>query len=155
MLAPLARFQPGIRRHLGRQMTISPGPHFVSRSFSSHRASGKGKLRLRDYHARFLAILAVAILLAPLVFAQSITGADPSSGKADDTVTLSGAKLAKDTVAGVFLSDDKTDYKATIVSQADDKIVIKVPHVKPGVYNVSVESAKQIMILPVHFTVQE
>jgi hypothetical protein len=136
-------------------MTINPGPGFASRSFSSRLARGKGRLRLTDCHANFLILLAALILLAPVVFAQSITGADPPSGKAEDTITLSGAKLAKDTVAGVFLSDDKTDYKATIVSQADDKIVIKVPHVKPGVYNVSVESAKQIMILPVHFTVQE
>jgi hypothetical protein len=136
-------------------MTIAPGPRLASSFFSSRVACGKGKPRLLDYHAKFLALLAAVILLAPLVFAQSITGADPASGKAEDTVTLAGAKLAKDTVSGVFLSDDKTDYKATIVSQADDKIVIKVPHVKPGVYNVSVESAKQIMILPVHFTVQE
>jgi len=136
-------------------MTIAPGPHFVSGSFSSHLAGGKVKLRLRDCRTKFLTLLSAVILLAPVVFAQSITGVDPPSGKAEDTITLSGAKLAKGTVSDVFLSDDKTDYKATIVSQADDKIVIKVPHVKAGVYNVSVESAKQIMILPVRFTVQE
>jgi len=98
------------------------------------------------------------MLLAPLAFAQPqghITGIDPMSGKVNDDVTLSGEKLGKSSVTSVYLSDDKNDYKATIVSQADDKIVLKVPHVKAGVYNVSLGTTSTIMILPVHFTVQE
>jgi hypothetical protein len=136
-------------------MTIAPGSQLLSRSFASSPAAREGKVRPRNYRVKCLSLVAAAMLLAPLVFTQSVTGVDPSSGKADDTVTVSGKMLEKDSVSAVYLSDDKTDYKTTVVSQAGDKIVIKVPHVKPGVYNVSILAGKQIMILPVHFTVQE
>jgi len=78
----------------------------------------------------------------------------PSSGKVNDSVTLTGVNLGKGSVSDVFLSDDKDDYKATIVEQADQRIVMKVPQVKPGNYNVSVEAADKILIMPVRFTVQ-
>ena len=72
----------------------------------------------------------------------------------NDSVTVSGSNLEKGTVAAVFLSDDKTDYKAAIVEQAADKIVMKVPQVKPGSYNVSIQVGTGILIEPVRFTVQ-
>jgi hypothetical protein len=73
----------------------------------------------------------------------------------NDSLTVSGEALGKDSVAAVFLSDDKTDYKAMILSQAADKIVMKVPQVKPGGYNVSIQVGTGILIEPVRFTVQE
>jgi hypothetical protein len=66
-----------------------------------------------------------------------------------------GQNLGKGTVAAVFLSDDKTDYKATIVEQADDKIVMKVPRVKPGNYNVSFQQGERTFITTVRFNVEE
>jgi hypothetical protein len=117
-----------------------------------------GDLRFRRSYMKGLLLLVVSILLASLAFAQpqgNVTSVDPMSGKVNDDVTLSGEKLGKSSVTSVFLSDDKNDYKATIVSQADDKIVMKVPRVKPGVYNVSLGTTSTIMILPIHFTVQE
>ena len=54
----------------------------------------------------------------------------------------------------MFLSDDTTDYKATVVEQADAKIVMKVPQVKAGDYKVSVQAGNNIYIQPVRFTVQ-
>ena len=73
----------------------------------------------------------------------------------NDSITISGQTLGKGSVIAVFLSDDKSDFKGTIVSQADDKIVMKVPSVKPGDYNVSIQVADKIMIMPVRFTVGE
>ncbi len=108
-----------------------------------------------------LGLLAAAILmtlLSPSLFAQgspSITSVDPPSGKVDDTLTATGENLGKGTVSAVFLSDDKTDYKATLVEQDEDKLVVKVPHVKPGDYNISVQTGNVIRIQPVRFTVQE
>jgi hypothetical protein len=137
---------------------IAPARHPYCRSFLSSSVSPRGELRFRGIYAKGLALLAASILLASLVFAQPqghITNIDPMSGKVNDDVTLSGEKLGKGSVTSVFLSDDKNDYKATIVSQADDKIVVKVPRVKPGVYNLSLGTASTIMILPVRFTVQE
>jgi IPT/TIG domain len=105
-----------------------------------------------------LFLLAVAVLLASLVFAQGtprVTAVEPSSGKVNDNVTVTGENLGKSTVAAAFLSDDKTDYEATLVEQAEGKIVIKVPQVKAGDYHVSLQVGNNIYIQPVRFTVQK
>jgi IPT/TIG domain len=117
----------------------------------------KGRYRSKDAHRR-LGLLVAALLMAPLVFAQGtprVTSAEPSSGKVNDSVTLAGENLGKSSVSAVFLSDDKTDYMATVVQQAAEKIVMKVPQVKPGDYNVSVQAGDRIFIMPVRFKVQQ
>jgi hypothetical protein len=107
------------------------------------------------------ALLAAALLLvlpARTLVAQDatarVTAVDPQSGKANDVVTVTGENLEKSHVSAIFLSDDKDDHKASVVSQAADKIVMKVPEVKPGDYNVSIQSGNAIFIQPVRFTVQ-
>ena len=103
-------------------------------------------------------VLAVTLLLASLVFAQGaprIMSVEPSSGKVNDNVTLTGDKLGKDSVSAVFLSDEKDDFKATVVEQTDNKITFKVPQIKPGNYNVSLQVGAQIFIEPVRFKVQQ
>jgi hypothetical protein len=65
-----------------------------------------------------------------------------------------GQNLGKESVSGVFLSDDKEDYKATVVEQAGQKIVMKVPQVKAGDYNVSILVGDKILILPARFKVE-
>jgi hypothetical protein len=120
----------------------------------------KGRDRNRYIHLAFglLAAAALLTLLSPSLFAQgspSITSVDPPAGKVDDTLTATGVNLGKGTVSAVFLSDDKTDYKATLVEQNEDKLVVKVPHVKPGDYNISIQTGNVIRIQPVRFTVQE
>ena len=129
---------------------------------SPHLNRSDVQLRKRA-HSKF-AIFATAVLFAALIcvvprgFAQSttphITAVDPASGKVGDTVTLTGANLGKGTVVAVYLSDDKTDYKGTLVEQAAEKLVFKVPQVKAGGYNLSVQIGTQILILPTHFTVE-
>jgi hypothetical protein len=107
--------------------------------------------------SRFI-FLAVAVLLSPLLLAQGtpqVKGVDPSSGKVNDNVTVTGENLGKSSVSAVFLSDDKSDYKATIVEQTDEKIVMKVPQVKSGDYNISIQVGTNIFIKPLRFTVQE
>lgn len=102
-------------------------------------------------------ILAGVILFSSLAVAQNapqVSGVDPASGKVSDTVTVSGSNLGKATVSSVFLSDDKNDYKATIVEQNDDKITMKVPQVKPGDYNVSVQVGDKLFIKPIKFKVE-
>ena len=102
-------------------------------------------------------VLVGTVLLASLACAQGnprVTGVEPASGKVNDNVTVTGENLGKSTVSAVFLSDDKTDYKATVVEQADAKIVMKVPQVKAGDYKVSVQAGNNIYIQPVRFTVQ-
>ena len=113
--------------------------------------------RSKDTYRKCM-LLAATVLLAQLVFAQGrpqVTGVDPPSGKVDDDLTLIGENLGEESVLAVFLSDDEKDYKATVVEQASEKIVIKVPEVVSGRYNVSVQVGNQIFILPVRFAVEE
>jgi len=132
--------------HLGHSGLLLP-PGAVGRK-QRHRGPNR--------KTRF-SLLAAAVLQTAFAFAQGaprVTSVMPSSGKVNDSVTLTGVNLGKGSVSDVFLSDDKDDYKATIVEQADQRIVMKVPQVKPGNYNVSVEAADKILIMPVRFTVQ-
>jgi hypothetical protein len=135
----------------------TPASHSDSQVDVSVTPAKKGSAGLRLH---LLILTLSALFFATLIFAQGqttpkITKVDPSSGKVSDSITVSGADLGKDAVAGVFLSDDKSDYKATIVSQAADKIVMKVPQVKPGGYNLSIQVGGTTLIEPVRFTVQE
>ena len=116
--------------------------------------------RVASYHTTLALLVAATLLtlLVQLLFAQGsplVTAVDPSSGKVNDTVTVAGENLGKGTVSAVFLSDDKTDYKATLIEQNEEKIVMKVPHVRPGRYNISIQKGNAIYIQPVRFTVQE
>ena len=102
----------------------------------------------------FLAGVIVFSSLAVAQNAPQVTGVDPDTGKVNDTVTVSGSNLGKASVSSVYLSDDKNDYKATIVDQSDDKITVKVPQVKPGGYNISVQVGDKLFIKPVKFKVE-
>jgi hypothetical protein len=113
--------------------------------------------RLARAGVALLAAAALLILPARPIVAQGsprVAAVDPASGKPNDVVTVSGEDLEKSHVSAVFLSDDKDDHKAVVVTQAADKITIKVPAVKPGDYNVSIQSGNAIFIQPVRFTVQ-
>ena len=98
------------------------------------------------------------VLLASFVLAQAgprITGVEPASGKAGDSLTIMGENLGKDSIAGVLLSDEEKDYPAEVVEQTAAKVVMKVTQVKAGGYNVSVKVGNNIYIQPVRFTVQQ
>lgn len=106
-----------------------------------------------------IVLVAAALFILPVrpIAAQGsphVTGVDPASGKPNDIITVSGDDLEKSHVSGVFLSDDKDDHKAIVVTQTADKITIKVPEVKAGDYNISIQSGSAILIEPVRFTVQ-
>jgi hypothetical protein len=103
-------------------------------------------------------LLAGLVIFSSMAVAQNapqITGVDPASGKVNDTVTVSGTDLGKASVSSVFLSDDKNDFKAAIVDQSDVKITVKVPQVKAGSYNVSLQVGDKLFIKPVKFTVEQ
>jgi len=99
----------------------------------------------------------VLLWLAPRTLGQNspkITTVAPAAGKVNDSVTLTGENLGKDAVSAVFLSNDKDDFKATVVEQGSAKIILKVPDVKSGGYNISIQEGDKILILPLKFTVQ-
>src|SRR5579864_2725400 len=100
---------------------------------SAHSSLNVTKNSDRTKRARWT-LLAGVVVLAGVAIAQNapqITAIDPTSGKVNDTMTVSGSNLGKDAVASVYLSDDKNDYKATIVDQSEAKIAVKIPQVKP------------------------
>ncbi len=138
--------------------TLSAGRLWLGNTFLfSSRRNGTNRNAGGNRSLRWV-FLSGLILFASLAVAQSapqITGVDPASGKVNDTVTLSGSNLGKAAVSSVYLSDDKNDFKATIVDQSDDKITMKVPQVKAGGYNVSLQVGDKLFIKPVKFTVQE
>ena len=105
----------------------------------------------------FAAGALLLLCLVQFVSAQNlpkVTAVDPGAGKVNDNVTLTGENLGKASVSAVFLSDDKDDFKATLVEQEAGKIILKVPQVKSGGYNISIQEGDKILILPIHFTVQ-
>jgi hypothetical protein len=125
---------------------------------ADHKQGNYSGRRVRTAGQWKWAIALAALFLVPLLFAQNIakvTAIDPASGKVNDTVTVTGQNLGKDSVAAVFLSDAQDDFKATLLDQADTKIQMKVPQVKAGAYNVSIQVKDRILILPVRFQVTE
>lgn len=116
-----------------------------------------GNIRSRKSVQRW-ALVAAVLVFSSLALAQAapqITGVDPDTGKVNDTVTVNGSNLGKASVSSIYLSDDKNDYKATIVDQGDEKITMKVPQVKAGEYSVSIQVGDKLFIKPVKFHVQE
>lgn len=108
-------------------------------------------------HSLWVAVIAIAVV-APMLLAQGspkVTAIEPAAAKVNDDAIVSGENLDKSSVAAVLLSDDQADYKATLVNQAADKITIKIPQVKPGDYNVSIQVGNNILIQPLRFKVQE
>jgi len=125
----------------------------ISRAGKGNAESGRG--RKLSQIAFIVAMLVLSVV--PRVPAQNspkVNMVDPLSGKVNDNVTLTGQNLGKESVVGVFLSDDKDDFKATLVEQDSAKIVLKVPQVKSGGYNISIQEGDKILILPLRFTVQ-
>ena len=62
-----------------------------------------------------------------------ISSVEPQSGKPGDLMTARGSSLGPESVAGVYLTDGKIDWKATIVEQSAAAVKFKIPEgVKPG-----------------------
>jgi hypothetical protein len=132
-------------------------PVFRNTLLSSSAKNASNAERMRAVYARWV-FLAVWVIFASVAVAQNapqITAVDPTSGKVNDTMTVSGSNLGKGSVASVYLSDDKNDYKAAIVDQSSEKITVKIPQVKPGDYNVSLEVGDKLFIKPIKFKVEQ
>jgi IPT/TIG domain len=118
----------------------------------SHKIAG------RKFSYKPWIFLTGIVLFSSLAVAQNsptVTGVDPALGKVNDTVTVNGSNVGKESVSAVYLSDDKNDYKTTIVEQSNDKITMKVPQVKAGSYNISLQVGDKLFIKPVKFKVEE
>jgi hypothetical protein len=138
--------------------TLSAGRPRFSKTGNFRSLERPENIKRYRIPAKRWVFLAGIVLVATMAVAQSVpqvTGIDPNTGKVNDTVTVSGTSLGKASVSSVFLSDDKDDFKASIVDQSDDKITMKVPQVKPGDYNVSIQVGDKLFIKPVKFKVEQ
>jgi hypothetical protein len=147
-----------VRKRGGPMANVSASGGGPGNIVSFPDAAGDSQLQRNRTTRRRLVLLAAVVFLSPLIFAQStpqVTGVDPPSGKVNDTVTVSGQNLGKEAVSAVSLSDDKNDYRATVMEQTAEKIVMKIPQVKPANYNVSIQVGDKLFIKPVRFKVQE
>lgn len=120
--------------------------------FATHRA----KFQWAKAAPLAMAAALVAFLVTPLALraqdaSAEISTVTPNTGKADDSITITGKNLDKKEVTAVFLSDTKLDHKAVVLDQEPTKIVIKVPALKPGDYNISIQESGSIYIQPVIF----
>jgi hypothetical protein len=82
-------------------------------------------------------LLVVAFALPPNLYCQAglpmISTVDPASGKIGDVLMIQGANLGQDTVAGLYLTDGKTDVKVLITEQTPTSIRFRIPReAKPG-----------------------
>ncbi len=84
-----------------------------------------------------------------------MTGVEPATAKVGASITVTGENLGKGNVVAVFLSDNADDFKAEVVNQGSDKIVVRVPKVKAGDYNISIQIKSDILIQPVRIAIQE
>jgi spermidine/putrescine-binding protein len=103
-------------------------------------------------------LVLAAALLATAAWAQGsprVTGVEPATVKVGANITVKGENLTKDNVAGVFVSNSSDDFPATIVEQGGSKIIVKIPKVKAGDYNISIQVKADILIQPIRLTVQE
>jgi hypothetical protein len=72
-----------------------------------------------------------------LLGAQTFTDLNPTEAKVGQQVTLSGNNLGTDKIKALYVSNDKSDFKAAIVKQADEGITFVVPSAaKSGKYDI-------------------
>jgi hypothetical protein len=58
---------------------------------------------------------------------------EPASGKIGDVLAVEGENLGQESVAGLYLTDGKTDIKVPIIEQTGTSIKFRIPsEAKPG-----------------------
>lgn len=98
------------------------------------------------------------MLLPALLLAQAaspkITGVEPETAKSGTTLTVNGENLGKESVEAFYFSDDAQDYPAEVAEQSATKVVVKIPALKAGPYNISVKVGDNIFIQPTRVTIE-
>ena len=98
-----------------------------------------------------------AILVQSMLWAQAspkITTVAPETAKVGGSLTVNGENLGKEVVEAVYFSDDAKDYKAEISEQSATKVVVKIPELKAGPYNLAVKVGDNIFIQPTRVTIE-
>jgi len=83
---------------------------------------------------------------------------DPGTGRIGDVLAVTGENLGKETVADLYLTDGKADFKAPIIEQTATSIKFKIPpDAKPGRLSLMVltrDDPPRLIEEPVKITVE-
>lgn len=82
-----------------------------------------------------ISLLSIPLLLAAAhpapLWSQNdmpfIRSVEPGVGKAGDVLVLQGANLGQDSVAALYLTDRKNDFKVVMIEQTAESIRFKIP----------------------------
>lgn len=100
------------------------------------------------------------LLFAPALGAQNsrINSVDPMTGKAGDTIGVTGEAIDKAKVDELYLTDGTNDIKVQIVEQNDTSMKFKIPaSAKPGRYSLMIRTKgadAKLLEQPVKLTVE-
>jgi hypothetical protein len=82
---------------------------------------------------------------------------EPASGKVGDVLLIQGTNLGQDIVAGLYLTDGKTDLRVLMIEQTSTSIRFRIPEVKPGRFALMVltkDPDPKLIEQPVKITVE-
>ncbi len=101
-------------------------------------------------------VLATAAAMAGFQGMPRCSAVDPDTAKSGDAVSITCENADKITAADLYLTDGKTDTKATIMDKTGTQIKFQVPKIKPGRYHVAFLTANKASIIemPVVLTVE-
>ncbi len=90
-------------------------------------------MRLSSIAAGVIALLACLWMLSAQTSFPRMTAVNPTTAKVGDVITAAGENLDKNNVAGLFLTDNKSDFRVQITEQSATAIKFTVPDsVKSG-----------------------
>ncbi len=113
-----------------------------------------------------ISLLSIPLLLAAFqpapLRSQSgmplIHSVEPASGKTGDVLVAHGASLGQDSVAALYLTDRKNDYKVVVIEQTAESIRFRIPsEAAPGRFALMVltrGSDARLIEQPVKITVE-
>ena len=113
-----------------------------------------------------MSFLSIPLLLAFTAASHSppqsgmpmMNSVEPASGKVGDVLLIQGTNLGQDIVAGLYLTDGKTDLKVPMIEQTSTSIRFRIPlEVKPGRFALMVltkEADPKLIEQPVKITVE-
>ena len=99
-------------------------------------------------------VLVVVVFAGALASAQSVTGVEPNTCKAGDTITVRGEKLRDRSLKELLLFRDGEYHAVKVVKKEDAAITMTVPQVPPGEYKFALKLSDSTYVEPVAVTVE-
>jgi hypothetical protein len=84
-------------------------------------------MRISVISDTLLVALALPAGPSPQAGMPMMRSVEPTSGKIGDVLVIEGENLGRESVAGLYLTDGKTDIKAPIIEQTATSIKFRIP----------------------------